>query len=65
MEYLEAWVTLIHEKNLKSKILCQTPFKRMLSMRLMSYAYDEHALNAFKHMLSILLMIFSACSAFA
>ncbi len=26
MEYLEAWGTLIHERNLKSKILCQTPF---------------------------------------
>jgi hypothetical protein len=28
MEYLGAWGTLIHEKNLKSKISCQTPFKR-------------------------------------
>ncbi len=27
MEYLEALGTLIHEKNLKSKISCQTPFK--------------------------------------
>ncbi len=27
MEYLGAWETLIHEKNLKSKISCQTPFK--------------------------------------
>jgi hypothetical protein len=27
MEYLETWGTLIHEKNLKSKILCQIPFK--------------------------------------
>ncbi len=26
-EYLGAWGTLIHEKNLKSKISCQTPFK--------------------------------------
>ncbi len=26
MEYLGAWGTLIHEKKLKSKILCQTPF---------------------------------------
>jgi hypothetical protein len=25
MEYLGAWGTLIHEKNLKSKISCQTP----------------------------------------
>jgi hypothetical protein len=27
LEYLGAWGTLIHEKNLKSKISCQTPFK--------------------------------------
>jgi hypothetical protein len=27
MEYLGAWGTLIHEKSLKSKISCQTPFK--------------------------------------
>ncbi len=27
MEYLGAWGTLIHEKNLKSKISCQTPFQ--------------------------------------
>jgi hypothetical protein len=27
MKYLGAWGTLIHEKNLKSKISCQTPFK--------------------------------------
>ncbi len=26
MEYLGAWETLNHEKNLKSKISCQTPF---------------------------------------
>jgi hypothetical protein len=26
MEYLGAWGTLIDEKNLKSKISCQTPF---------------------------------------
>jgi hypothetical protein len=29
MKYLGAWGTLIHEKNLKSKILCQTPFKQI------------------------------------
>jgi hypothetical protein len=27
MEHLGAWGTLIHEKNLKSKFSCQTPFK--------------------------------------
>ncbi len=26
MEYLGAWGKLIHEKNLKLKISCQTPF---------------------------------------
>ncbi len=35
MEYLGAWGTLIHEKNLKSKISCQTPFKNMLNKLLM------------------------------
>jgi hypothetical protein len=30
MEYLGAWGTPIHDKNLKSKISCQTPFKRGL-----------------------------------
>jgi hypothetical protein len=29
MEYLGAWGTLIHEKNLKSKISCQTPFNHL------------------------------------
>ncbi len=29
LEYLGAWGTLIHEKNLKSKISCQTPFKKV------------------------------------
>ncbi len=28
MEYLGAWGALIHEKNLKSKISCQTSFKQ-------------------------------------
>jgi hypothetical protein len=28
LEYLWAWGTLIHKKNLSSKISCQTPFKR-------------------------------------
>jgi hypothetical protein len=31
MEYLGAWGTLIHEKNLKSKISCKTPFKKNLN----------------------------------
>ncbi len=31
MEYLGAWGTLIHEKKLRSKISCQTPFKDLQS----------------------------------
>jgi hypothetical protein len=31
MEYLGAWGTLIHEKNLKSKISCQTPFQDVVN----------------------------------
>ncbi len=31
MEYLGAWGTLIYEKNLKSKISCQTPFNLSVS----------------------------------
>jgi len=45
--------------------LYQKRIKRMLSMHLMPSAQDEHALNAFKRMLSIFMMIFSACSSFA
>ncbi len=30
MDYLGAWGTLIHEKNLKSNISCQTPFNKKL-----------------------------------
>ncbi len=32
MEYLGAWGTLLHEKNLKSKISCQTPFKSISNL---------------------------------
>jgi hypothetical protein len=35
MEYLGAWGTLIHEKNLKSKTSCQTPFKEVVSKPLL------------------------------
>jgi hypothetical protein len=31
MEYLGAWGTLIHEKNLKLKISCQTLFKSAIN----------------------------------
>jgi hypothetical protein len=37
MEYLGAWGTLIHEKNLKSKISCQTPFKQFKPPFKLSY----------------------------
>jgi hypothetical protein len=33
MEYLWAWWTLIHEKNLSSKISCQTPFNQRRHVR--------------------------------
>ncbi len=36
MEYLGAWGTLIHEKNLKSKISCQTPFNSSTKSNLTS-----------------------------
>jgi hypothetical protein len=38
MEYLGSWGTLIHEKNLKSKISCQTPFKSQAGWKLGSLA---------------------------
>ncbi len=56
MEYLGAWGTLIHEKNLKSKISCQTPFKitcRWFSVfcighqRLLTYCVFSLALVAY------------------
>ncbi len=33
MEHLGAWGTLIHEKKLRSKISCQTPFKSRYGAR--------------------------------
>ncbi len=36
MRYSEARGTLIYEKNLKSKILCQTPFKDLLIHKLIN-----------------------------
>jgi hypothetical protein len=41
MEYLEAWGTLIHEKNLKSKISCQTPFKDEQACGFMSLFWHQ------------------------
>ncbi len=37
MEYLGAWGTLIHEKNLKSKISYQTPFNDDICWLLYKY----------------------------
>ncbi len=45
MEYLGAWGTLIHEKNLMSKISFQTPFKVCL--------LNENGLVSWKTALSI------------
>ncbi len=39
MEYLGAWGTLIHEKNLKSKISCQTPCKGVRSIPLCAHSF--------------------------
>ncbi len=41
MEYLGAWGTLIHEKNLKSKISCQTPFNSLLDSEY-EYTYNMY-----------------------
>ncbi len=49
MEYLGVWGTLIHEKNLKSKISCQTPFK--LKRQTDVFLYIFMILMASKNML--------------
>jgi hypothetical protein len=51
MEYLGAWGTQIHEKSLKSKISCQTPFKYFI-------AYLELIVSKFDEMVSILFVYF-------
>ncbi len=48
MEYLEAWGTLIHEKNLKSKISCQTPFKSSRPVLLGKERFNYYNCNYFK-----------------
>jgi hypothetical protein len=45
MEYLEAWGTLIHEKKLKSKISCQTPFKQLYYA--MVHSHLSYCLNVY------------------
>jgi hypothetical protein len=49
---LGAWGTLIHEKNLKSKISCQTPFNHILNIkdlsdraRLLNNRYSSYKFN--------------------
>ncbi len=37
MEYLGAWGTLIHEKKLRSKISCQTPFKSTMLHKMLVF----------------------------
>jgi hypothetical protein len=41
MEYLGAWGTLIREKNFKSKISCQTPFKQFYHCKLLEECFRE------------------------
>jgi hypothetical protein len=53
MEYLGAWGTLIHEKNLKSKISCQTPFKQPKNHRFEGTNYARLQQNAFAQIVSI------------
>jgi hypothetical protein len=59
MEYLGAWGTLIHEKNLKPKISCQTPFnpfqKKGISSELFKTFTDhENHLKEMNYFLKIL-----------
>jgi hypothetical protein len=39
----------------------RNPIKSMRRMRLMFQAHGQHVLNAFKHLLSMLLMVLRAC----
>ncbi len=45
MEYLGAWGTLINEKNLKSKISCQTSFKNVKIVNFRSPDSDQGLLT--------------------
>jgi hypothetical protein len=57
MEYLGAWGTLIHERNLKSKISCQTPFNMH---PLQTVAVDPQPLGTLKkNLLQLLLTPFA------
>ena len=49
-EYLGAWGTLIHEKNLKSKISCQTPFNVPLFKKLQDiiFLWDNNFMSHFE-----------------
>ncbi len=48
-EYLWAWGTLIHEKNLSSKISCQTPFKGQECRASWGFAKWPHSFWAEPH----------------
>ncbi len=46
IEYFWAWGTLIHEKNLSSKISCQTPFKLIFSIVFKTlFTYEKNKVN--------------------
>ncbi len=53
-----AWGTLIHEKNLKSKISCQTPYKK-INIKVLAYL-QAYLPSLFKCLLTVLLFFFFA-----
>jgi hypothetical protein len=77
MEYLGAWGTLIHERNLKSKTSCQTPFKECSPFKTYATgpdayrehpgqehdAFAEHTQQELTRTLSIHISFFCVCSA--
>ncbi len=64
MEYLGAWGTLIHEKKLRSKISCPTPFKyiKVCAINALSSLPDapDFLLKKFRELLIVNSRIFCA-----
>ncbi len=61
MEYLGAWGTLIHEKKLRSKISCQTPFKGTVLRYLTYYLVLSVKLDNYFSMWAYVWSILLAC----
>jgi hypothetical protein len=53
VEYLWAWGTLIYEKNLSSKISCQTPFKHLVGSRDVLAGKPAGTVGTLPHILKI------------